>query len=36
MYRYDRPDPMIAVYASMIVGLIGLVIVWIIARRKRR
>jgi hypothetical protein len=36
MFRYDRPDPVIALYASMIVGLIGLLIIWLIARKKRK
>jgi hypothetical protein len=31
----QRPDPILALYASMIVGLIGLLIIWLIARRKK-
>jgi uncharacterized membrane protein YdcZ (DUF606 family) len=36
MYSINKPDPVIALYASTIVGLVGLVIIWLIARRKRK
>lgn len=35
-YPGHIPDPIIVIYASMAIGLGGLVILWLIARRNRK